>query len=70
MPIINKCPLCGKSNCVEVVQFTIDNNQYTAYKCTTTNNILNSVRNNVEKTLDDFKEKFDQLVYFNQTPNN
>ena len=52
MPIINKCPLCGKSNCVEVVQFTIDNNQYTAYKCTTTNNILNSVRNDVEKTLD------------------
>ena len=70
MPIINKCPLCGKSNCVEVVQFTIDNNQYTAYKCTTTNNTLNSVRNDVEKTLDDFKEKFDQLVYFNQTPNN
>lgn len=70
MPIINKCPLCGKSNCVEVVQFTIDNNQYTAYKCTTTNNILNSVRNDVEKTLDDFKEKFDQLAYFNQKPNN
>lgn len=64
MLTINNCPLCGKSDCIGVVKFTIDGNLYTAYKCTTSNSIIYSEKNDIETKLAEFKKGFDKLTNF------
>lgn len=65
MPTINKCPLCGKQNCVENVRFAIDGKWYTGFKCRTNNTILYSSIDEREEQLRQIKDWMDKL----NTPN-
>ena len=61
MPAINKCPLCGKTDCVEFVKFTIEGIEYSGYKCNTYHSMLYSFNDNTEKELSEFKSVFKKL---------
>ena len=62
MAIINTCPLCGKSNCVESVFFTIDGVNYAGYKCMVHNSILCSYKIETEETIEDLKTNFERFI--------
>lgn len=61
MAIIDKCPLCGKSTCIEFVRFSINGVNYSGIKCKETNSILYSQREDFAKEIESIKDLINRM---------
>ena len=59
MATLNQCPLCGSiSSTAEVVNFIMDGNKYTGYKCSKCKQMLYSYKDEAEQQMNEFIESF------------
>ena len=61
MAYMNQCPLCGKQNCFEIVEFYIDSIKYSGIKCVKCNSMLHSHKVQTEEDVEYIKARFKEL---------